>query len=138
MFRKLQEAYEQRGLIINKKKSEYMIFGNNEEEELFLDDDNMSVVDECKYLGVLFSRNGSSNEEINNRVNRGRNIITSLNSILRDKGPRKITKKTICRTVVQCCGTWSGSVGCNWGEQEQTVSSRNELPTQELQEDGIR
>jgi hypothetical protein len=30
VVRELQEAYEQRALIINKKISEYMIFGNNE------------------------------------------------------------------------------------------------------------
>jgi hypothetical protein len=40
MVRKLQEAHKQRGIIIiNKKKSEYMIFGNREKEDLPLEDD---------------------------------------------------------------------------------------------------
>jgi hypothetical protein len=42
MVRKLQEAYQHRGLIINKKKSEYMIFGNNEKEDLPLVDGYIS------------------------------------------------------------------------------------------------
>jgi hypothetical protein len=67
MVRKLQEAYEQRGLIINKKKSEYVIFGNNEKEGLPLEDDYVSGVDKCKYLGVVLNKNGYSNEEINNK-----------------------------------------------------------------------
>jgi hypothetical protein len=34
-------------------------------------------VGKCKYLGVVFSKNDYSNEEINNRVTKGGNIITS-------------------------------------------------------------
>jgi hypothetical protein len=67
MIRKLQEAYEQRGLIINEKKSEYMTFGNNGNEELPLEDDYVCGIDECKYLRMLLNRNCSSNEEINDR-----------------------------------------------------------------------
>jgi hypothetical protein len=52
MIRKLQEAYEQRGLIINKKKSEHMILGNNEKENLPLED-YINGVDTCKCVGVI-------------------------------------------------------------------------------------
>jgi hypothetical protein len=85
VVRELQEAYKQRGLI-NKKKCKYIIFGNNEKKHLPLEDDCVSgVVYEYKHLGVIFTKNCYSNGEINNRVNKGRNIITSLNSILRVK-----------------------------------------------------
>jgi hypothetical protein len=101
MVRKPQEAYEQRGQIINKRKCQCMIFGNNDKEDLPLEDNYISGVDKCKYLGVLFTKNSKSNEEINNRVDNGRNIIWSLNSILWDKSLRKITKKRIYKTMVQ-------------------------------------
>jgi hypothetical protein len=86
-----------RGLI--NKKSE-CVFGNNEKELLPSEDVYVSGVDKCKYLEVLFSKNGNGNE-INNGVNNGRNIIRSLNSILQDKSLRKITRKRIYYTLVQ-------------------------------------
>jgi hypothetical protein len=55
-----------------------MILGYNENEDLPLQDDYINGVDKCKYLGVLFTKNSNGNEEINNRVNRGRNIIRFL------------------------------------------------------------
>jgi hypothetical protein len=42
-----------------------VIFGNNVGQDLPLEDDYISAVDKCKYLGVLFTKNGNSNEEIN-------------------------------------------------------------------------
>jgi hypothetical protein len=108
MIRKLQEACEKRCIIINKKKSEHMIFGSNEKEDLPLEDEYISGVDKCKYLWVLFTKNDDSNEEINNKVNKGRNI-KSVNSTLRDKNLRKITKKRIYKTMakkVMMCVEW--------------------------------
>jgi hypothetical protein len=116
VVRKLQEAYEQRGLIINTTKSECMMFGNNEKRDLPLKDDYRSEVDKCKYLGFPFTENCNSNEEINNSGNKGRNIIKSLNSILWDKSPRKITQKRIYKTMVQSvtvCGMKAGKTGTN-------------------------
>jgi hypothetical protein len=66
---------------------------HNEKENLPLEDDYISTADKCKYLGVLFTKNGNSKKEINNTVNKDRNIIRALNSILCDKSLRKITKK---------------------------------------------
>jgi hypothetical protein len=66
IVRKPQEAYEQRGLIINKKNSEYVIFGNNKEENLPLEDDYISREDKCKYLGILCNKNDNSTKEIKN------------------------------------------------------------------------
>jgi hypothetical protein len=59
--RKLQEAYEHRGLLTN-KKYEY-IFGNNaKKKDLTLEDYYISVVHKCKYLGVLLNKTGYSSE----------------------------------------------------------------------------
>jgi hypothetical protein len=111
MGRKVQKAYQQRGLIMNKKKCEYMIFGNNEKEDLSLEVNYVSEVDKCKYLRVPFTKNGNSNKEINNRANKGRNVIRSLNSILWNKGLRKIKKKRIYKSMVQSV-TWNKGMAC--------------------------
>jgi hypothetical protein len=59
-----------------------MIFGNNGKEDLLLEDDYITAVDKRKYLGVLFTKTGNSNEKTGNRVSKSRNIIRSQNSIL--------------------------------------------------------
>jgi hypothetical protein len=51
-------------------------------------------------LGVQFNKNSNSNEEVNNRLNKSKNIIRSLNSILWNKSLSKITKK-IYKIVIQ-------------------------------------
>jgi hypothetical protein len=38
-----------------------MIFGDNEKELMPLEDDYVSGADKCKYLGVLFNKNGNRN-----------------------------------------------------------------------------
>jgi hypothetical protein len=81
MVRELQEAYEKRGVIINKNKCDYMIFGGNKKDDLLLEGDYVRRVGKCKYFGFLLNKNGNSNEEISNRVNKGRNITRSLNSV---------------------------------------------------------
>jgi hypothetical protein len=63
MVRKLQDSYEQRSLIINKRQSEYMIFGNNEKEDPPLENDYTSREDKCKHFGVVFTKSGNSNEK---------------------------------------------------------------------------
>jgi hypothetical protein len=101
MVRKLQEAYEQRGIIINKNKSEYLIFENNEKEDLPLEDICVSGEDKCKYMGALFTKDGCSNEDINNRANKGRNVIRSVNSVLWNESLRTVTKKRMYKAVAQ-------------------------------------
>jgi hypothetical protein len=110
MVRKLQEAYEQRGVIVNTKKSEYMIFGNSEKEDVPLEDGCVSGANECKYLGVVLNENCNNNQEINSTVKRC-NIIRSVNSLSWDKNLRKITKKvslelwySALRYMEQNCG----------------------------------
>jgi hypothetical protein len=48
-------------------------------------------------LGVLFNKNGDSVEEMNNRINKGRNTIRSLF----DKSLTKIAKKRLYKTVLR-------------------------------------
>jgi hypothetical protein len=52
-------------------------------------------------MGAVFNKNGNSNEEINNTVNKCRNIMRFPNSILCDKSLRKIIEKRMYKTVVQ-------------------------------------
>jgi hypothetical protein len=84
-------------LKINKKKSEYMVFGNNGKGNLPLEDDYVSGVDICKYLGVLFTKKG----KVKCKERKKEILLDLLNSILWDESLRKITKKRIYKTMVQ-------------------------------------
>jgi hypothetical protein len=77
----------------------------------------LTGVDKCKYLGALFTKNSNSNEEINNGVNKGRNVIRSLNSILWDKSLRKKTKKRMYEAMV-----WNVMI---YGAEEWEVNRKN-------------
>jgi hypothetical protein len=103
-----------------------VIFGNNEKENLPLQDEYISAVDKCKNLGHLFSTNGNSNKQTNNRVNKGRNVTWFLNSILWDKSLRKITKKRIYKTMVQSVMTYGADA---W---DLSRKNRNKLLATEI------
>jgi hypothetical protein len=56
MVRKLQEAYERRGLTTNEEKYEYITLGKNEKDYLRLEDDYIREVHKCNYLGVPLTK----------------------------------------------------------------------------------
>ena len=101
MVRKLNEAYQQAGLTINTEKSEYIVVGKDEIENLPLEETHMVRVKQCKYLGALFNKKGNSNEEITQRIIKGRNIIRALNLVLWDKDMKMETKKRIYESIVK-------------------------------------
>ena len=101
MVRKLSEAYQQAGLTINTGKSEYVVVGKDEIENLPLGETHMVGVKQCKYLGALFNKKGNSNEEITQRIIKGRNIIRALNSVLWDKDMKMKTKKRVYESIVK-------------------------------------
>ena len=71
-----------------------------------------------KYLGVMLTKEGTSNEEIDNKIIQGRKAIGKLNFVL---GNNKITKKTkqiIFSTTVESISTY--------GSETWEVNKRNE------------
>ncbi|XP_030753978.1 uncharacterized protein LOC115880821 [Sitophilus oryzae] len=82
MFRKLHEEYSKWGLTINTKKTEYMVVGDDEREDLDVGIGIIKNVCTFKYLGVTFTTNGKSTQDIANKVGQGKRVIGQLNSLL--------------------------------------------------------
>jgi hypothetical protein len=115
------------------------MFGKNEKKDQPPEDNYISGADKCKYLGVVLTINGSSNEEINNRVNKGTNIVRSLNSTSRDKSLRKITKKRIYKTMVQSLMTYGAEVWAVSGkERKKLLGTEMDCLPKKPQENKIR
>ena len=110
MVKKLDKYYQQAGLTINMEKSEYIVVGNEAIENLQLDGKHIVGVSQCKYLGAIFNKNGNSNEEITQRIIKGRNMIRALNSILCDKNMKKETKKRMYESLVKPTITYGSEV----------------------------
>ena len=72
-------------------------------------------VQECKYLGAIFDKKGSSQKEIAGRIIKGRKevkTITELSS-MGQKNENNNKKKTIYGSIVQseCTHAWSRGMG---------------------------
>ncbi|XP_063929530.1 uncharacterized protein LOC135141885 [Zophobas morio] len=81
MIRKLTAEYEEWGLTINLNKTEYLKIKDEEK------DDQLSITkikkcDEFKYLGSVITKEGTSQRDIRNKVQQGRKITQTLNSLL--------------------------------------------------------
>ena len=113
MARKLEETLEKSGLKINMKKSEYLAAGVEEVSDLPLENGKIICgVQECKYLGVIFDKKGSSQKEIAGRIIKGRKLIQSLNSVVWDKKKKTTTKKNnIRKHSTECTHVWSRGMG---------------------------
>ena len=102
MTRKLIDEYELWGLKLNVKKTKYMDIGDTS-RDLQLKDGKMIIihVNEYTYLGVRITKDGNHEPEINDRMNRGREAITKLNSILWDRDVTPKTKTHIYHAIVK-------------------------------------
>lgn len=101
MIRKLQEEYEKAGLTMNMSKCEYLLVGSNKCDNLPLESGIIKGVDQCKYLGVVLNKQANSNDEIRERITKGRKAIGALNSLLWEKEIRRETKKRIYKSIVE-------------------------------------
>jgi len=112
MTGKLTDEYELRGLKLNVKKTKHMAIGDAS-RDLQLEDEKgiISHANECTYLGVRISKDGSHEPQINDRINRGRAAITKLNSILWDRDATPKTKTHIYHAIVKSTITYAAETG---------------------------
>lgn len=101
MFRKLLDSYKKWGLNINLKKTEYLVVGNVESDPELEINRNIKKCNEFKYLGSIFSREGTSRKDIHHRTQQGRNSIRILNSLLWSNQIKLSTKMTIYQSIVE-------------------------------------
>jgi len=78
MIRKLHEQYKKWGLYINYDKTEQLVIGR-EGNDMVLGPNNSRDCVRFKYLGVMLTKEGTSNEEIDNKIIQGRKAIGKLN-----------------------------------------------------------
>lgn len=102
MMRKLHTEYQQWGLSVSLKKTEYLVVNSEANFEVLIDEDTaIKQVEKFKYLGAIVDRNGIGGAEIKHRIQEGRKIIGCLNSLWWDRNISNHTKKRIGKTMVE-------------------------------------
>ena len=89
------KALTKRGLLVNPNKSKILHVSKNEENKTFpinLGGVEIETVQEFKYLGTFFSRDGKIDREIKNRISNANNIYHQINRTL--IGKREVDTKT--------------------------------------------
>jgi hypothetical protein len=101
MCRKLQEEYLKWGLNMNIAKTKYMSLGTDTNQ---IEMDNGDVVSGCtefRYLGTIFTEDGTDTKNIRHRVTQARNIIGALNVVWWSKNITRNRKKMIYNRMVK-------------------------------------
>jgi len=111
MIRKLHEQYKIWGLEINYVKTEQLTIGS-EGNDMIIDHNKIKDCTQFKYLGVIITKEGNSNEDIDNKIIQGRKAIGKLNSVLWNDKITLKTKKIIFSTIVESIVTYGSET---WG-----------------------
>jgi len=117
MIRKLHEQYKNWGLDITYEKTEQLVIGR-EGKDMVLGSNTVGVCAQFKYLGVMLTKESTSNEEIDNKIIQGRKAIGKLNSVLWNDKITMKTKQMMFSTVVESIITY--------GSETWEVNKRNE------------
>ena len=82
MMRKISETYDRPGLKVNFAKTKYLVVEDRQNNNLVINGQVIEVRDDCKYLGVTISGEGSSKKELSNSIGQAKQATNKLNSIL--------------------------------------------------------
>ena len=116
MICKLHEQYKNWGLDITYEKTERLVIGREGKDMVLCP----NIVGDCvrfKYLGVMLTKDGTSNEEIDNKIIQRRKSIGKLNSMLWNYKNTMKTKQMIFSTIVESINTY--------GSETWEVNKRN-------------
>jgi hypothetical protein len=82
--------------------------------DLQLEDGKRTVIHVSEYvcLGVRITKDGNHEQEINDKINKGRAAISKLNSILWDRDVTSKTKTHIYQAVVKSTITYAAETWC--------------------------
>ena len=105
MISKLHEQYKNWGLDINYEKTEQLVIGR-EGKDMVLGPNTIRDCVRFKYLGVMLTKEGTSNEEIDNKIIQGRKAIGKLSSVLWNDEITMKTKQMIFSTIVESIITY--------------------------------
>ena len=92
-------------------KTEQLTIGS-EGNDMIIDHNKIKDCTQFKYLGVIITKEGNSNEDIDNKIIQGTKAIGKLNSVLWNDKINLKTKKMIFSTIVESIVTYGSET---WG-----------------------
>ena len=106
LMRKLTETFEKWGLKINYDKTKYLVAGGDavagkDVKDLVVDNKIIKGCEEVKYLGVVLSRKGNSEQEITERITNARKVISQLNTLLWSETLSLRTKRMMNNAILR-------------------------------------
>lgn len=122
MLRKLDDEYAKWGLNMNMSKTEYLPVGSTQGDP----DLQIKRVRRCrqyKYLGSIISDDGTTKEDIRNRVQQGKKATRILNSLLWSDKINLNTKLTIYKAIVEPILTYGCECWQLTDRQEKTIEA---------------
>lgn len=105
MFRKLVEELEKWGLEINIEKTQYMVIGA-QGRDLQTDKGIVKHTKEYKYLGTTFTDRGRDDQDIQNKIKRGKTIVRQLHPVLWNNNITSYTKRRMFSTFIESTVTY--------------------------------
>ena len=96
-----RRVFEERGLKISRKKTEYMRFCDERDLQVRLQGEILKRVDKFKYLGSMISEDGELDAEISHRIQSGWRNWKRMSGVLCDKRMSMKVKGKIHKTVVR-------------------------------------
>lgn len=131
MLRRLYHIYEEWGLKVNTKKTEYLVTNSVAKFTILINDETeIKQVDKYKYLGVTITTDGFGSAEIKSRIEQSKRIIGCLNSVWWDKHIHIKTKKHIGKALVE-------SVLC-YGSEIWTINAEHRRKINTVEMDYLR
>ena len=80
-----RKVFEEKGLRVSRKKTEYLQAGGTEQGTVYIQGETVKKVDQCKYLGVVVSADGSCEEEVRRRMQAGWQSWRRVSGVLCDR-----------------------------------------------------
>ena len=117
VIRGFAEKLKEAGLSINVEKTEVLIVGRGKEREEFVlevEGEEVKMVERCKYLGGVFTREGGNLHEITSRMEKYGVVVRMLYPILADRRMNIEVKKVIFESILTpilifSAETWSAT-----------------------------
>ncbi|XP_071136896.1 uncharacterized protein [Mytilus edulis] len=89
---RLNTFASQVGLKISQTKTEVMTLNINNSTPILVDGKDLPITETFTYLGSTIRNDGGAGNDIMNRLNKARNILRSLNNVLKSSQYSKKTK----------------------------------------------
>lgn len=103
-YRELEKEAKKAGLIVNDKKTKYMLNTRNirrEQNNIQIDNHTIEEVSEFKYLGSTITNNNETSEEIKTRIAAGNKSFYVLKNIFQSRNTSRNIKKRIYKTIIK-------------------------------------